>query len=255
MKSADSGNIYQVTLNPNVHCSCPDWKKFHWPCKHILHIIVKQPGVEWDTLPVSYTGQPWFLLDTSFGELPENPSKEQNPSQPCSATDDSARDAAFETEPVQNSSHESTEQILITETENSQQVRTENPGAQRKLCLETIKNIQNSVYNVDNEEILTRVHKSLVEIETLLDKNTPKLCNLPLWNKRGRKKYGFLKRTNSSTYRSTTFPKKVRSGPSSVITDARDGILQCGKPPVQCIGGKFLAHLSRRLTGELIVYP
>ena len=57
---------------------------------------------------------------------------------------------------------------------------TESPRTQRKLCFETLKNIQNSLYIVDDPAILYQVDTSLIDISGLLEKNTPKLCSLPL---------------------------------------------------------------------------
>ena len=57
---------------------------------------------------------------------------------------------------------------------------TESPRTQRKLCFETLKNIQKSLYIVDAPAILYGGDTSLVDISGLLEKNTPKLCNFTL---------------------------------------------------------------------------
>ena len=57
---------------------------------------------------------------------------------------------------------------------------TESHRTQRKPCLETLTNIQNCLYIVDDPAILCQVNTTLVEISGLLEKNTPKLCNLTL---------------------------------------------------------------------------
>ena len=36
--------------------------------KHILYVLVQEPEAQWEPLPDSFTNQPWFSLDTSFGE-------------------------------------------------------------------------------------------------------------------------------------------------------------------------------------------
>ena len=36
--------------------------------KHILDVLVQEPEAQWEPLPDSFTNQPWFSLDNSFGE-------------------------------------------------------------------------------------------------------------------------------------------------------------------------------------------
>ena len=60
IRSKDSSNIYLVCISQSVKCSCPDWKKFHWPCKYILHIILTQSGLGWESLPQSYRSSSLF---------------------------------------------------------------------------------------------------------------------------------------------------------------------------------------------------
>ena len=57
-----------MCISQSVKCSCPDWKKFQWPCKNILHIILTQSGLGWESLPQSYRSSPWFNLHTNFDE-------------------------------------------------------------------------------------------------------------------------------------------------------------------------------------------
>lgn len=45
------------------HCSCPDFSKYHWPCKHVLAIFHHYPEHGWDSLHRAYQTQPCFNLD------------------------------------------------------------------------------------------------------------------------------------------------------------------------------------------------
>ena len=58
---------------------------------------------------------------------------------------------------------------------------------QRRLCLESLKSIQNNLYNVDDNIILSLARQRLSEVAKMLDENVPTLAHLPLWIKRGRK--------------------------------------------------------------------
>ena len=41
----DKGISYMLDLSSSLpKCSCPDWKKSHLPCKHMLCILMKVPG-------------------------------------------------------------------------------------------------------------------------------------------------------------------------------------------------------------------
>lgn len=41
-----------TTNQPN--CSCGDFQKTHWPCKHMLAIIIYHPTCDWESLPEEY---------------------------------------------------------------------------------------------------------------------------------------------------------------------------------------------------------
>ena len=60
---SDSGTSYEV--NTDIpYCTCPDWKKSFWPCKHILKVFTDFPAYGWEFLPKGYTDLPCFNLDT-----------------------------------------------------------------------------------------------------------------------------------------------------------------------------------------------
>lgn len=65
--SPDSGLIYTLDMS-GPSCTCPDWLKFNWPCKHILGILTNFPADGWDFLPPSYTSIPLFNLDVDFSK-------------------------------------------------------------------------------------------------------------------------------------------------------------------------------------------
>lgn len=44
-------------------CSCPDFQRHCWPCKHMLAVMCAYQGYSWDFLPSSYRTLPCFVLD------------------------------------------------------------------------------------------------------------------------------------------------------------------------------------------------
>ena len=61
-------------------------------------------------------------------------------------------------------------------------------GKERKVCVEILKNIQNSLYGTDNVEVLLMVKEKLKEIYEFLDENEVKLCGIPTRLKYNKKK-------------------------------------------------------------------
>ena len=44
-------------------CSCPDWDKFHLPCKNFFAIFRLQPAWTWNRLPKTYLESAHLILD------------------------------------------------------------------------------------------------------------------------------------------------------------------------------------------------
>ena len=62
--SASGDNVlYEVKLRTEIpSCTCFDWKKTGFPCKHIA-AAVAHTGIEWTDLPTSFTAHPMFTPD------------------------------------------------------------------------------------------------------------------------------------------------------------------------------------------------
>ena len=46
-------------------CSCPDWNKFHMPCKHFFAIFRLRPAWTWNRLPKTYLESAYLSLDNT----------------------------------------------------------------------------------------------------------------------------------------------------------------------------------------------
>ncbi|WAR12531.1 hypothetical protein MAR_026711 [Mya arenaria] len=60
----NSNATYLLDLSGSLpSCSCPDWKKNHLPCKHMLCILLKVPGSGWETLSAEFKNSPHLNID------------------------------------------------------------------------------------------------------------------------------------------------------------------------------------------------
>lgn len=44
-------------------CSCSDWQRHHWPCKHFLAVFHYFPEWGWEAMSTSYSSSPYFRVD------------------------------------------------------------------------------------------------------------------------------------------------------------------------------------------------
>ncbi|XP_071124047.1 uncharacterized protein [Mytilus edulis] len=62
----DQNTTYIVSVGSDTEvpsCQCEDWLRSHWPCKHLLAVIMHFPESSWNDLPVHYRDNPMFILD------------------------------------------------------------------------------------------------------------------------------------------------------------------------------------------------
>lgn len=56
-------NFGYKSANSMPSCSCPDWEKFHLPCKHFFAIFRLRSTWTWNKLPKSYLESAYLSLD------------------------------------------------------------------------------------------------------------------------------------------------------------------------------------------------
>lgn len=44
-------------------CTCPDWQRHHWPCKHFVAIYKHFPEWGWEAMSPYYSSSPYFQID------------------------------------------------------------------------------------------------------------------------------------------------------------------------------------------------
>ncbi|KAL4154222.1 hypothetical protein QTP88_002049 [Uroleucon formosanum] len=65
VKSEDGTCAYTINFQiPN--CTCIDYIKFHWPCKHICAIFFYIPGYSFDDLPEYFLNNPFISADPHY---------------------------------------------------------------------------------------------------------------------------------------------------------------------------------------------
>ena len=52
-------------LSTMPSCSCFDWQKHHWPCKHFLAIYQHFPEWGWEAMSPIYKDSPYFKIDSN----------------------------------------------------------------------------------------------------------------------------------------------------------------------------------------------
>ena len=76
VKSESMKQVYDVDLSSPT-CSCPDWKKFKCPCKHMFAVF-ENTSAEWSNLPLNYRESSLYTADRDVegmdcsGDQPED---------------------------------------------------------------------------------------------------------------------------------------------------------------------------------------
>jgi hypothetical protein len=168
--SSQSGNTYSVDYEHNIPCcSCPDFVKHHWPCKHILAVFEHFPDYGWDALNSIYTSQPCFNIDADI---------EKTVSSDAFHVGEKLQDGDMCTQ--ENSPVIDTNTCAkMDEPDDPISKKTTDAVSVRKTCVELLKNIQNNLYASDNVAVLLEVERKLFETDTFLDDNCPKICGIP----------------------------------------------------------------------------
>ncbi|CAC5422337.1 unnamed protein product [Mytilus coruscus] len=72
--------MYEVKFdcgNGTPKCQCPDWKRYHLPCKHMLFVIQSEDNEwTWNHFPEDYRNSPFYTLDLLRLSQPLNSNEE-----------------------------------------------------------------------------------------------------------------------------------------------------------------------------------
>ena len=191
--STTSDEIHDVCLATEIpSCTCKDWRRFHWPCKHMMTIFEQFPESGWNSLSSTYRLLPWFNLDQKvFQGCPTSLATGVNNLKSG------------------NEDMESTEDVN-TEKRHEEETESSSVKKLRNSCLMMIKNIQTGVYCIEERDILLQVRDILKIADNRLQEKMPRLRGLPL--------RGTLKRHRRRRYLyKRNLQKKRKGGPKAAF--------------------------------------
>jgi len=162
VKSRDSAQTYRVLHKPDLpRCSCKDYTRRNWPCKHLLALYQFFPLQSL----TNYFNNPLFSVD---------------------------RDVIGDGAEV-GISEETGNSVEIT----SQEIRPgREPSAIRKDVLCSMTQIENFVFATDDIDVLKSSLEKMKDLEEFLHDRIPKMAGLPL-RQQNRK----WKRTSGMTFK------------------------------------------------------
>ncbi|CAG2219410.1 unnamed protein product [Mytilus edulis] len=133
--------VLSLTMNTKLtqKCSCPDWRKHHWSCKHMLAVMMNMPNKDWNTLPEYLKATPHFNID--FGLLETN---------------------RTETLIVNNASSSMKYECQQDSTACRDNTVENSSSKAQNLCLDNIKQITSNLFCVNNSQYLEEFNNRLV---------------------------------------------------------------------------------------------
>jgi hypothetical protein len=179
----------EINVNFTSHlpsCTCEDWKKSHWPCKHLLAIFEKYPEYNWQSLSTEYRALPWFNADETVFEIDQD--QQKTPVSNCSIAE---KDCINQQE---SSDRKDEQQNRTNDSSTNEYEKKNNLRKLRYSCLSILKSIESNLYCVNEEETMRDFNQVLKETEELLSKKIPKVRGLPLRSKKVKRRNSLLKR-------------------------------------------------------------
>ena len=169
-----SGKSYSVQFGDTItmpSCSCFDWQKHHWPCKHFLAIYNHFPEWGWEKMSPSYTSSPYFKIDSSVipvdSEIGAMGSDTQSLSYiSCKSTCSSENE--FYTVPDKANV---VEKEFDDEEDDLKAVI--NPQHEGRCCREILKEIQNLTYLCPDGSCLADLKQDLENLLTNFKQHIP----------------------------------------------------------------------------------
>lgn len=139
------GVVYTITMMP-LHCQCPDWARYHMPCKHILCILVKIAGCSWNNVDQAYRNSPFINLDLERYDLEQSNDMEM-----------------MEQEQTNLKRPVSVVQLCSPETD-VPVCPSPNLNRERQTALDALKHLQNLVYACSDSTTMSHISKELLQV-------------------------------------------------------------------------------------------
>ena len=155
------GNNYHVSVQ-QPSCQCPDWRRNHLPCKHLLAVCKAHPSLSWDSIPGSYRDSVLFTLDLAHDI--EDPPDDNPPDVPWTAgspltADSSCDDATKDTNT--NTDYKDAANIM-------------------SRARDTLTRVHDMTYLRFNKEVAEEVATSLAAVEVILTTKCERSDDVPI---------------------------------------------------------------------------
>lgn len=182
---------YEVCMGEHAEtlpqCSCYDFQKTKWPCKHFFSVFEHFPQWCFSKLPMTYIGNPFITLDTHV--LPGAESRKDERLQDENSTCQETKPRAPEFETLQSSHEGGEEQVAEAVADIKKHVKNVNKHngpansvllEEQTSCRERLQLIKDKTYLVQDTTVLSRVRGLLDDIISELRKAMVTEKGIPL---------------------------------------------------------------------------
>jgi len=134
VQSENGSNVYYVVDFTVPSCTCLDFEKYHWPCKHICALFIYVPGYSFNDLPEKFKNNVYISTDPRFSIT--------SPQDEISTIDVN----------MQNTTTAATTRIILKEQKNTSAENIDNNSNLPIQSREILKKITDLTYLIDQRE-------------------------------------------------------------------------------------------------------
>ena len=161
--------------NEMPSCTCFDWKRSCYPCKHFFAIFKKFPCYGWESVSSLYRNSPYLNLDSDFFV--------KSPKESIIGDSEEMQNSSFNFEMTELPPPPKKRKVKIT------------GDSLRSLTME----VKNLSYLIENdEELLEKHHNNLQVLVESMKNSVPKESGIPLLPKKEKNSFSISKKIKSS---------------------------------------------------------
>ena len=199
VKFSSKSNQNHLVNFSTPSCSCADWRKTQYPCKHFFAVFATYEEWDFNSLPVNYRNSVFITLDTehlAINTPPVNSATTEDANVPdakntdnhahCKSQDESSSDEETERDDLcpTNMCAEASEQAFEAQKED----RPSQSASLRKVLQAELNAVKDVSFLVDDDGILAKGVEEIRNVHDMLLKSCPKRNGLPLRNSPMKKK-------------------------------------------------------------------
>ena len=199
VKFSSKSNQNHLANFSTPSCSCADWRKTQYPCKHFFAVFATYEEWDFNSLPVNYRNSVFITLDTehlAINTPPVNSATTEDANIPdakntdnhahCKSQDESSSDEETERDDLcpTNMCAEASEQAFEAQKED----RPSRSESLRKVLQAELNAVKDVSFLVDDDGILAKGVEEIRNVYDMLLESCPKRSGLPLRNSPMKKK-------------------------------------------------------------------